>query len=309
MVAAVKMDTVSRRDMTLAGLVAVIWGLNFVVIEWGMRDIPALLFVAIRFTLVAIPAVLLVPRPQVPWRVIAGVGVFMSLGQFGLIYTSIALGMPPGIAALVLQAQVILTILVAAGVLRDVPTAVQLAGVVIGSVGLVVVGVGRGGATSVLALLAALGAAGSWAVGNVIVRASGVRGGLGLTVWSALVVPVPALALALLVDGPAAVSAGVAAFGWRSLASTLFTVVLASMVGYGIFTSLLSRHPAAVVVPWILLVPPVAMVAGALLLHQVPTTAETVGGALLLLGVLVTNLRRRPARRPNAPAGAGAALR
>jgi len=302
---------VSTRDMGRAALVALIWGVNFVVIEWGMRGIPPLLFVAIRFTLVAVPAVFLVRRPDAPWRVILGVGVFMSLGQFALLYTAIGLGMPPGIAALVLQAQVILTILVAAAVLRDIPTPVQLAGVVLGTVGLLVVALGRDAATSPLALLVALGAALSWAVGNVIVRASGVKGGLGLTVWSALAVPLPALGLSLLLDGPRAVVAGLGAFGLPALASTAFTVVLATMVGYGIFTSLLSSHPAAAVVPWILLVPPIAITAGWVFLGQRPNLAETLGGVLLLLGVLIANLPRGRSRSTalNAREAAPAALR
>lgn len=291
----------SRKEKLCAALVALIWGLNFVVIEWGMRGIPPLLFVAVRFTFVALPAVLLVRRPAVRWRTLGGVGVFMSLGQFALLYTAIGLGMPPGIAALVLQAQVILTILFAAGALRDIPTSVQLAGVVIGSVGLVVVGVGRGGATSLIALLAAFGAASSWAVGNVIVRASGAQGGLGMTVWSALFVPVPAALLALLLDGPTAVAHGLTAFGPAALASTAFTVLLASLLGFGLFTRLLSRHPAAEVTPWILLVPPIAMAAGWLLLDQRPNLAELVGGALLLLGVLVAVAARRRSAVPEPP--------
>jgi O-acetylserine/cysteine efflux transporter len=111
----------TRRDTLLAALVACIWGFNFVVIDWGMGDVPPLLFAAIRFTLVAVPACALVRRPEAPWRTVVAVGVFMSLGQFGFLYASMHAGMPPGLAALVLQAQVVLTVLIAAGVLRERP--------------------------------------------------------------------------------------------------------------------------------------------------------------------------------------------
>ena len=69
----------SPRDSVLAAVVAVIWGLNFVVIDWGMHGVPPLLFAAIRFTVVVLPAVFLVPRPQVGWRPVVLVGVFMSM--------------------------------------------------------------------------------------------------------------------------------------------------------------------------------------------------------------------------------------
>lgn len=282
----------TRRDSLLAVLVAVLWGFNFVVIDWGLearegQSVPPLLLLAVRFVLVAFPAVFLIPRPKAPWRVVAAVGIFMSLGQFGLLYTSMAAGMPPGLAGLVLQAQVVLTIVIAAGVLRERPTLMQVVGVVAGALGLVVVALGRGGHVPVVALVLCLLAALSWAIGNVISRAAKVPGGLSLTVWSALVVPLPLLALSLVLDGPDGVREGVAAFGWEALVSTAYTVVLASFVGYGIFNSLLARHPASSVVPWILLVPPVAIGSAWLLLGEVPSPGELAGGALLVLGALV----------------------
>ena len=132
----------SRRDCLLAALVAGLWGFNFVVIEWGMGDVPPLLFLAMRFLVVLVPAILFVPRPDAPWRTILAVGAFMSLGQFGFLYTAMAAGMPAGLAGLVLQAQVVLTILIAAAVLRERPTRAQAVGVGLGVVGLLVVGLG-----------------------------------------------------------------------------------------------------------------------------------------------------------------------
>ncbi len=281
----------TRKDQALAALVAVIWGFNFVVIDWGMGDVPPLLFLAARFLAVIVPAVFLLPRPPVPWRTVAAVGAFMSLGQFGFLYVAMDAGMPPGLAGLVLQAQVVLTIALAAAVLRERPTRPQVAGVVLGVVGLVVVGLGRGGHVPAIALLLCLAAALMWAIGNVVSRASGATGGLSLTVWSALVVPVPLVLLSLVVDGPAAVAAGIDAFGWRAALSTLYTAGLASLVGYGLFNGLLSRNPSAAVVPWILLVPPVAIGSAWALLDEVPSTGELAGGALLVLGVLVAQAR------------------
>ena len=278
----------NRRDSLLAALVAAIWGFNFVVIDWGMEGVPPLLFVSIRFAVVVFPAVLFIRRPDAPWRVVAAVGVFMSLGQFGFLYVSMDAGMPPGLAALVLQAQVIFTVLIAAGALREIPTPAQVAGVVLGSVGLAVVAIGRGGQVTVAALALCLLGALSWGIGNVVSRASGVKGGLSLTVWSAVVVPVPLLALSLVVDGPAVVVDAVASFSWQAGLSTLYTAGLASLVGYGVFNTLLGRNPSSSVVPWVLLAPVVAMASAWLLLGQQPSSAELLGGLLLIVGVLVS---------------------
>ncbi|MCW2857615.1 MAG: hypothetical protein JWR52_3230 [Marmoricola sp.] len=286
-----RIERMSPRHVVLAILVAVIWGFNFVVIEWGMHGVPPLLFVALRFTAVLVPAVFFVPRPQAPWRTVVAVGTFMSLGQFGLLYTSMHLGMPPGLAALVLQAQVLFTVLIAAGWLGERPTSRQLLGIVIGAGGLVVVGLGRGGHIPLGALLLCIAGALSWGIGNVVSRRASVSSGLSLAVWSSLVVPLPLVLLSLSFDGPAAVGHALGHLGWHAVVSTGYTAGLASLVGYSIFNGLLARYPASAVVPFVLIAPPVAMLSAWALLDQVPGVTELVGGAVVLVGVLVTLLR------------------
>lgn len=284
----------NRHDSALAAVVAAIWGLNFVVIDWGMGSIPALLFAAMRFVLVAFPACLVVPRPQAPWRVILTVGTFMSLGQFGFLYVSMHAGMPPGLAALVLQSQVVFTIVIAAVVLRERMSPGQAAGVGLGALGLIVVALGRNGHVGLGALLLCFCAGLSWGIGNVVARAARVPGGLGLTVWSAVVVPVPLLMLSLLLDGPHAMWSGLSRAGWHAGVSTAYTVVMSTLVAYGIFNGLLARHASHRVVPWILLVPVIAMGCAWALMAEAPDVAELTGAALLVVGVLVA--QRGPSR-------------
>lgn len=304
---AVMTGSLDLRHALLATLVAVIWGFNFVVIEWGMADVPPLLFASMRFTAVVLPAVFFVPRPAAPWSTVAAVGVFMSLGQFGLLYTAMHLGLPPGLAALVLQAQVLFTVLIAAAWLRERPSRRQVAGIVVASAGLVVVGVGRGGHVPLGALLLCVAGALSWGVGNVVARKAAVpaSSGLSLVVWSSVVVPVPLFLLSLLLDGPTAVGHALAGLGPEAVLSTLYTTVLASLVGYSIFNGLLSRYPASSVVPFVLIAPPVAMASAWLLLGQTVNAAEVLGGLVVLAGVLVTVAQRRA----TAPQGAMLKLR
>ncbi|WP_370201404.1 EamA family transporter [Aeromicrobium sp.] len=292
----------TRRDSLLAVLVAVLWGCNFVAIHLGLRDVPPFLFLAIRFVLVAFPLVLLVPRPKASWQAVVAVGVFMSLGQFGLLYLALAIGMPAGLASLVLQAQVVLTMVIASLALGERATRRQVGGALVGTAGLATVAVGFGAGASIVPLLVTVGAALSWAVGNVVARAAKVESGLSLVVWSALVVPLPCLAISLVVDGPAAIGTALAGFGWTALLSTLYTVVAASLVGYTIFNGLMARHPASSVVPYILLVPPVGMLSAWLVLDEVPNRLEAVGAVVMLVGVAVAvTSARRPVRLVAAP--------
>lgn len=289
------------RHSFLAALVAVLWGLNFVAIDFGLhangRDVPPLLFVAMRFVLVVFPWILFIRKPEVSWKAIIGVGLFMSAGQFGLLYLAMALGMPAGLASLVLQAQVLLTVLLAAGFLGERPSGRQLAGVVLGVAGLTLVAVGRSAVAPVLPLIIVLGAALSWAAGNVIARKAKAASGLGLVVWSGAVVPLPLAGLSLIIDGPAAVAGTLADLQPATIMSALYTAVFASLVGYGIWNRLLATYPSSAVVPFTLLVPVVGMSAAWLALGEVPTPAELTGG-LLLLGGVATAVLTGPGARP-----------
>ncbi|MGL4178385.1 MAG: EamA family transporter [Dermatophilaceae bacterium] len=285
------------RDVLAATAVMVVWGVNFVVIDWGLRDVPPLLFVALRFAVVIL-ALPFVARPAAPLRNVLAVGAAMSLGQFGLLYTALALGMPPGLASLVLQLQGLVTVVVAATVLGERPRPVQWAGIGVGVVGLGVVALGRDGAVPLVGLLLTVGAAISWAVGNVLVRRLRVPGGLGLTVWSALVVPLPLLAMSLLVDGTETVAAALTGLTGRAWLSTLYTAGFASLVGYAVWNRLLEKHPASQVAPFTLLVPPVGILAAWLMLDERLTTTALVGGALLVVGVMLGVLSSGSGRSP-----------
>jgi O-acetylserine/cysteine efflux transporter len=296
---------VTLRHLALGLLVALIWGVNFVAIDLGLRDTPPLVLVALRFALVAVPLVFFVPKPDAPWRVIIGIGLFMSAGQFGLLFTAMHLGLPAGLAAVVLQCQMIFTIVIGAFVLRERPTRMQLLGALVGVAGLGVVALGQfdgePGLAAIVPLLICVAGGLSWAIGNVISRSASGTSGFGIVVWSAIVVPVPVLVVSLLLDGPATIGEAFTTIGWQTVVSVAFTAGAASLVGYTIWNMLLGRYPAALVAPFALLTPPVGLAAAALVLGQVPNALELIGGALLVGGVAVGQVRRRA--RDAAPAG------
>ncbi|WP_439563632.1 EamA family transporter [Microcella sp.] len=288
----------SLRHSLLALLVVVIWGANFVVIDAGQEDVPPLLFLALRFIVVCLPAVFFLKPPGIGWRQLLMVGGFLSLGQFALLYLALALGMPPGLASLLLQTQVMFSIVVAALVLRERPTRRQLIGIAIGMLGLSLVVVGHSQSAPWLPLVVTLAAALAWAIGNVLARRAQASSGLSLVVWSGLVVPLPALALSLIVDSPPVVWQALTTLSWVAVLSTVYTAVFASLIGYGIWNSLLARYPTSAVVPFTLLVPVVGILAAWLVQGEVPTATEFIGGAIMLAGLAAAVLQPR---RPIAP--------
>lgn len=281
----------SPRDSLRATLVAIVWGANFVVIDEGLKGFPPFLLLAARFLLVAFPLILFVPRPG-PWRPILLVGLFMSLGQFSLLYLALQLGMPAGLASLLLQAQVMFGIVISSLVLGEHASRRQVAGVAVGLAGLAIVALSYGAHAPIAPLAFTIGAALAWATGNVISRRSKLGNGPGLVIWSAIVVPIPALAMSLLINGPHAVGRALADTSWLTIGSTLYTVVLSSLFGYVTWNSLLTRYPVGAVTPFALLVPVAGTISAWIVLGQVPTAAEAVGGLVLLAGVAIATLRR-----------------
>lgn len=279
------------RDSLRATLVAIVWGANFVVIDEGLKGFPPFLLLSARFLLVAFPLILFVPRPG-PWRPILLVGLFMSLGQFSLLYLSLQLGMPAGLSSILLQAQVMFGIVISSAVLREHASRRQVVGVAVGLAGLATVALSYGANAPIAPLALTLGAALSWAIGNVISRRSQIGSGPGLVVWSAIVVPLPALALALIVNGPHAVGHALADTSWLTIGSTLYTVTISSLFGYTTWNSLLTRYPVSAVTPFALLVPVAGTISAWIVLGQVPTAAEAAGGVVLLGGVAIASLRR-----------------
>jgi O-acetylserine/cysteine efflux transporter len=291
---------VPLRDRLLAVAVAVCWGLNFPATELALDHFPPLLMVALRFSLVAVPTVLLVPRPQVPLRWLLGTGFGIGFLQFGFLYVGMAAGMPGGLASLVLQASAPFTVLLAGVWLRERVSRRQLVGVGIAVVGLAVIAVHRSQVAALLPVLLTLCGALGWAFGNVCSRQARAPKPLHLTLWMSVVPPVPILIVSLLVEGPqrdwdALRTVGTAA-ALPAVLGLLYIVLVATLVGYGLWNTLLARHPSSVVAPFSMLVPVVGVLASWLFFGELIDLVELLGGVAVVAGVLVAS--RLPATRP-----------
>ena len=290
------------RHTLLAVSVAVLWGLNFLAIHASLEHFPPIFLVALRFAVLAVPTILLVPRPQVPLRWLIGYGLGFGTLQFFGLYLGMAAGFPAGLASLVLQASAPFTVVLGVLLLRERLTPRRALGVGVAVAGLALVGLSRAEATSWGPfLLVVLGAFG-WAVGNLASRLAAAPNPLHLTLWMSVVPPLPMLAVSLLVEGPGEIGSALATSldtaavpAWLGLA---YTVVLGTVVGSGIWVWLLTRHPAGVVAPFSMLVPVVGISAAWWALGERPTLLELAGGALVVGGVLWAAIvpRRLPPR-------------
>ncbi|WP_344685367.1 MULTISPECIES: EamA family transporter [Actinomycetes] len=294
------------RHVVLALAVAVLWGLNFLAIHLSLEQFPPLFLVALRFALLAIPTLLLVPRPDVPLRWLLGYGLGFGTLQFFGLYLGMAAGFPAGLASLVLQSSAPFTVLLGALLLRERLSGRRMAGVAVAVVGLGVVGLTRGGLDGWIPfLLVVLGGFG-WALGNLASRQARAPQPMHLVLWMTVVPPLPMLALSVAVEGPVQIGdALVGAFTAEALPAwlgLLYTVIAGTVIGSAVWVWLMARHPASTVAPFSMLVPVVGILAAWAWLGEVPLHGEILGGVLVVGGVLWANGRSRP-RRDGASAG------
>ncbi|MFL5250631.1 MAG: EamA family transporter [Myxococcales bacterium] len=276
------------RDVALALLVVLLWGVNFAVIKVGLRGVSPFVLAGLRMVLTAFPAILLVERPRLPLRVFAGFALASFLMQFGLLFLAIKVGMPSGLASVVQQSQVFFTVLLAAAVFGERPRPMQLAGIVVAAAGLAIIGAQSGTAFPLAGFLLTLAAASFWAIGNLVSRSLsryGTVSGLAFVVWSALIPPVPFFLLAWIVEGPGTIAASFRAMDAGSWAAVGYLAFGATLGGYGLWNKLLKAYPAAQVARFTLLVPVIGLACGAAFFGESLSVAQLAGCALVALGL------------------------
>jgi O-acetylserine/cysteine efflux transporter len=274
-----------RGQAVLALVVAVCWAVNFVVIEIGLESFPPLLFAALRFGLIAFPAIFFVPRPDVPWSAVVGVGLFICVGQFGLLFVAMNIGLPAGLASVIAPLQPVFTIPLAVVALGERPSLRQVVGVALAVVGLGTIAAGRAHGVPLLAVALAVASAASWGCGNVVTRAAGAKRPFSLLVWSSLVAPVPLLGLSLAFEGTARWQSAASSVGASGIAALAYVVVVSTFFGYGTWYRLMSRYPASTVAPFTLLVPVVGVATAWLVRGEHPTSGELLGSLIVLVGL------------------------
>lgn len=252
-------------------LIAATWGLNFTVIRFGLDEFTPLAFSSWRFLLGALP-VLVLPRPQISWKALAGTGIFLFAGQFVFLFFAMQAGLPPGLTSVLVQLQGPLTLVLAALFLGERATPGQWAGLAVAMVGVILIAQSVEGSANLIAVGLALLSALSWGAGNLFLRETRAAPVLSVTAWASLVPPIPLLIAGLLHDGWAATMAPVLAPTLRGWLVLFYTVVPVMWVGYLAWGTLLRTYPAGKVGPISLLVPCCALVFSSVL------TGETVGG-------------------------------
>lgn len=281
----------------LAVAVMAVWGSNFVVIKTALLHLPPLLLAALRYTFAFFPLAFFLKRPSVPLRILAAYGLLIGVGQFGLLFIAMRQDITPGLASLVVQVQVFFTIGLSMRLTGERIHGYQLGALLLAVAGLVVIATHADGSATPLGLALVIGAALSWAGGNIVSREAGPVNMLSYVVWaSAFAIP-PLFLLSFIFEGWPAMVTGVQKADALTWAAVLWQSVGNTMFGYAAWGWLLARHPAATVTPMALMVPVFGMGASALILGESLPGWKLLAAALVMSGLAIGVLWPRLFRR------------
>lgn len=296
----------STRDRILALCVVIVWGVNFVIIRFGLDGIPPFLLGGLRFLFVLFPALLFVPLPKAPLKLLVMYGLAMNFGQFAFLFSAIKLGMPAGLASLVLQAQAFFTLLLCALFFREKIRANHVLGIAVAGGGIAVLAMGQAPAANITALgfILTLCAALSWASGNLVNKRIGSVSPndriLSVVVWSAAIPILPFFVCSYLFEGPDVIVSSLLNIDLKGVFSIIYLSFLSSIFGYSVWGNLLSRYETWRVAPLTLLVPVVGLAAAWIVLDETLSIAQISGAVMVMVGLLI-NVFGALIRRPRKP--------
>ncbi|MGG5575029.1 EamA family transporter [Vibrio diazotrophicus] len=283
----------SVRDRFLALAIVLVWGVNFVVIKVGLQGMPPLLLAGLRFAFVALPAIFFIKRPQVPLKWLVAYGLTINFLQFSLLFWALKVGMAAGLASLLLQAQAFITLGFGVLLLKEKVRIHNMIAVSVAGAGIYLLAAAQGHDSTSLTLFTLvliIGAAAFWALGNIVNKVIMQRypvPTMSLIVWSALVPMVSFFISSYVIEGPELIVASLVNIEWHNVFSIVYLSLLATILGYGGWSYLLSRYETSMVAPLSLLVPVFGLLSAWILLGESLSLYQIIGVTVIAMGLVI----------------------
>lgn len=286
----------TTRDLLSALLVIIIWGTNFVAMKVGLRNLTPFQLGAARYIFAVLPLIIFIRPPRLPAKWVIAYGLSQGVGQFGLLFLSLKIGMSASLASVILQTQVFFTAIFGFMLLREHASRALLGGLALAALGLGCFAMnffesGHASAITPAGFALCLTGAAMWAVSNIVVRgAQKAAPGfdvISFMVWCSLVPIIPFMLLSLAFDDPAT------RWQWTGAPFTTWIAVaylgwIATILGYAMWTRLLKRYPVNRVAPFSLGVPVAGITSGMLILGDTINSWQWGGIALIVAALICT---------------------
>ncbi|MFL9654733.1 EamA family transporter [Streptomyces sp. PB17] len=286
------------RTSAVTALAPAIWGSTYLVTtQWLPPDRPLLATTvrALPSGLVLLLMSRVLPKGAWAWRSLV-LGT-LNIGAFNLLLFVAAYRLPGGVAAMIMAAQPMIVLVLAALVLGDRAGVVQVLACALGATGVVLLVFRGSTALDPVGVLAALGGAACMATGITFTKRWGRPEGVGLlpfTGWQLTAGGLVSLPFTLSVEGlPHSLTGGnVLGFG--------YLIVFGAVISYALWFRGIGELPAVAVSFLALGSPVVATILGIAFAGETFSVLQTVGILVVLVAVVLA--QPRPPRRPGAAA-------
>ncbi|MEU8730727.1 EamA family transporter [Streptomyces sp. CS113] len=286
------------RTSAVTALAPAIWGSTYLVTtQWLPPDRPLLATTvrALPSGLVLLLMSRVLPKGAWAWRSLV-LGT-LNIGAFNLLLFVAAYRLPGGVAAMIMAAQPMIVLVLAALVLGDRAGVVQVLACALGAAGVVLLVFRGSTALDPVGVLAALGGAACMATGITFTKRWGRPEGVGLlpfTGWQLTAGGLVSLPFTLSVEGlPHSLTGGnVLGFG--------YLIVFGAVISYALWFRGIGELPAVAVSFLALGSPVVATILGIAFAGETFSVLQTVGILVVLVAVVLA--QPRPPRRPGAAA-------
>jgi O-acetylserine/cysteine efflux transporter len=279
-----------------------LWGVNFAIAKYGIDYFAPIFFVALRFSLVAVILVFVVgfPKRSMLKRLIP-LSVTMGAMHFTLIFLGMK-NLDAATSSIAVQLQTPFAAILAAFFFRETLGWRRILGMVIAFAGVLLIAGEPRFSENPWPLMAVIGAAMVWAIGNIQVKALGDElDAVTLNGWIAILAAPQLLLSSWLIEGPQ--WQHIPEVGWQGWASLLFQAIVIAIFTYWIWYNMMRRYPVNQVMPFTLLLPMFGVAAGALLRGEAVTWQMIVGGLATVAGVGIIVIRRPAVVAPSTKTG------
>ena len=275
----------NSKQILLALIVPITWGLGFTLAKVGMEQFPPLLIMSIRFGIAGLVLVWFTKPPWGHMREIFLVALIGSTIQYGLTYNGLK-GIDASTAAILVQLEGPILALMGAILLKEKLGLMRILGMLLAFVGVfIIAGEPRleGHMNSVILLVAGSAV---WAVAQIMISRLKNLSGITILAWVAIMAtPQMLIGSFIIEDGQWQAISTASLIDWSII---IYLALIMTVVGYSVWYHLLSSVDVSKVSPFLMLLPITSIIAGMILLDEKLTLPMIIGGLLIMTGVAST---------------------
>ena len=274
------------KDTFIASLVPIFLGFGFVIAKPAFESFPPILLMGVRFTFAALLLIWWFPIPKGYLKKIFFASLIANTLQYSITYTGLNY-IDASAAVLLVQTEVPFGVIFAFFMLKEKPTIRALIGIAIAFVGVYILTGSPNLEGKFFGISLTIIGSAIWALGQVIVKPlSKEINPLALVAWLALFSGPLLIALSSIIDGDTIKYLSEAKFDHWIIA--FYIGFIMQPVTYGCFYYVLKNNPLYKVLPIVTMgIPPTGLLAAIFLLGEKPTPELFIGGAIIIVGVIL----------------------